>query len=596
MSSLINPFPPKQQQQLQKILSGASREQLVWLSGYINGLSAKRISALPGALALQQQAVQSSNKPLTILYGTHTGHSKEIAQRLLQKALNESIPAKLFAMDEFKPRTLSNEKNVAVIVSTHGEGEPPLMAEDFYEFLKSKKTTFDKLNYSVLALGDRSYKLFCHTGNEIDQWLNELGAKRILPLVSCDVDFEALANNWIKQLVEKMKVEGNVKPSLVAESLVRPQVKPVYSRSNPFFAKVLDKRIITGQNSDKEVWHVELSLEDSGLSYEPGDALGVFTNNPPELVQQILDFTGLQSNATITTRYDDVTLYEALYHHFEITVLNSKVMENYNALANSPKLKGLIANKSELDKYIENHDLLDLLQDFPTKLTPLRLVSVLRYLPPRLYSISSSIEAVPGEVHLTIAKVDFDYKERRRKGACSSYIAERLTENEKVPVFIEKNINFRLPIDNNTPVIMIGAGTGVAPYRAFLQEFETKKRQNSSWLFFGERTFSENFLYQVEWQKYLQKGVLGRIELAFSRDQQEKVYVQHKLQEHAPELFQWLEKGAHLYICGDRKKLFCDVQNTLLQIIRTQGGVTEEKAKEYLKNLQKQKRYQLDVY
>jgi sulfite reductase (NADPH) flavoprotein alpha-component len=596
MSSLINPFPPKQQQQLQKILSGATREQLVWLSGYINGLSSKRILALPGALALQQQASQSGNKPLTILYGTHTGHSKEIAKRLLQRSLAESIPAKLLALDEFNPRTLSNEENVAIIVSTHGEGEPPLMAEEFHEFLKRNSTKLDKLNYSILALGDRSYKMFCQTGIEIDQWLNKAGAKRISAIVNCDVDFEVDANNWIKQLIEKLKLKRAVKPLLLAKSIVRPQVKPVYSRSNPFFAKVLEKRIITGQNSDKEVWHIELSLEDSGLSYEPGDALGVFTNNPPELVQQILDFTGLQSNATITTRYGDVTLYEALYHHFEITVLNRKVIEDYNELAHIPKLKRLIFNTSKLNEYIESHDLLDLLQDFPTKLTPHRLVSVLRYLPPRLYSISSSIDAIPGEVHLTVAKVDFDYKERRRKGACSSYIAERLTENEKVPVFIEKNINFRLPQDNTTPVIMIGAGTGVAPYRAFLQDFESKGRKNSSWLFFGERTFSENFLYQVEWQKYLQKGVLGRIELAFLRDRQEKVYVQHKLQEHAPELFQWLEKGAHLYICGDRKKLFYDVQNTLLQIIRTQGGVTEEKAQEYLKNLQKQKRYQLDVY
>lgn len=592
MSNQFNPFPAEQQQVIANLLNNATPDQLFWLSGYLSGLSQSKSEVIPSK-AVQQQLAGTVQPALTILYGTHTGHSEELAQKLAEKAGQKGITTKVSSLDDYKVRDLNKEENLALIVSTHGEGEPPLMAEALHEFVKSGKAKLKNLKFSVLALGDRSYKRFCQTGIDFDTAFKALGGKEILPIVKCDVDYEADAAKWITKLVAKYENSENSAPVLQVET-AKPKSK--YNKLNPFYAEVLDKRKITGRHSDKEVWHLELSLEGSGLTYEPGDALGVFSNNPPELVRQIIDFKGFSDNSTITTKYDDVTLYEALYHHFEITVLNRKVLEDYNELANDKKLARLLKDEDKLEEYLYGHDLLDLLQDFPANLTAHQLISVLRYLPPRMYSISSSFEANPDEVHITVAKVDFEHRNRIRKGACSTFISERLSDNGKVPVFIDKNINFRLPKENDTPVIMIGAGTGVAPYRAFLQDLEDKSRQNNSWLFFGDRTFNEDFLYQVEWQKYLQKGVLGRIDLAFSRDQKEKVYVQHKLQEQAEEVYKWLKNGAHLYICGDRKKMFADVQNTLLEIIKTQGGISAEKAQDYLHQLKREKRYQTDVY
>ena len=594
MSNQLNPFSPEQQQLLSQLLDAATTDQLFWLSGYINGLSENKRESQPGKIA-QLPATTHSGSVFTILYGTHTGHSEGIASTLAEKARQHGLNVKLQSLDDYKIRDLNKVENLALIVSTHGDGEPPLMAEAFYEYVKSGKVQLPNLNYSVLALGDRSYKRFCQTGIDFDEAFRALGGKEIIPIVKCDVDYEADALNWTNQLLSKLVVLVNASRVIPAVSVTNFD-QPIYSKQNPFYATVLDKRKITGRHSDKEVWHVELSLENSGLSYEPGDAVGVFTTNPPELVQQIIDFTGYTPKTTITTKYDDVTLFEALYHYYEITVLNRNLLAEYAKITRNEHLNTLLQNEVKLDEYLYRYDLLDLLQDFPGKITAHQLVEILRYLPPRLYSIASSSAANPDEVHITISKVNFEYKSRKRKGACSTFISERLPANEKIPVFIEKNINFRLPQTDHAPVIMIGAGTGVAPYRAFLQEFEEKRRLNNSWLFFGERTFTDDFLYQVEWQKYLQKGVLGKIDLAFSRDQSKKIYVQHKLQENASELYKWIEHGAHLYVCGDRKKMFSNVQDTLLNIIKTEGEISEEKAAEYLHQLKREKRYQTDVY
>lgn len=592
MSNQFNPFSAEQQQVLTNLLDNATSDQLFWLSGYLTGLSQSRNEAIP-SIAVQKELAGGIQPAITILYGTHTGHSEELAQQLAEKASEKGIATKVSSLDDYKVRDLNKEENIALIVSTHGEGEPPLMAEELHEFVLSGKAKLNKLNYSVLALGDRSYKRFCQTGIDFDEAFKKLGAKEVLPIVKCDVDYEAAASKWISDLVSQYEKTEGVVPVLNVE---KAKTKSKYNKLNPFYAEVLDKRLITGRYSDKQVWHVELSLEGSDLSYEPGDALGVFTNNPPELVRSIIDFKGYSDNTTITTKYDDVTLYEALFHHFEITVLTRQLLEDYNELAKDKALAKLIKNDEQLDEYLYGNDLLDLLKDFPAEIGAHQLINVLRYLPPRLYSISSSLEANPGEVHITVAKVDFKHRERSKKGACSTFIAERLGNNAKVPVFIEKNLNFRIPKEADKPVIMIGAGTGVAPYRAFLQQFEEKGIKNNSWLFFGDRTFNEDFLYQVEWQKYLKNNTLGKIDLAFSRDQENKIYVQHRLKEKAAELYEWLNKGAHLYICGDRKRMFADVQDTLLEIIQSQGGISKEKAEQYLHQLKKEKRYQTDVY
>jgi sulfite reductase (NADPH) flavoprotein alpha-component len=594
MNTTLNPFTPDQQQVLSQLLQGATPDQLYWLSGFISGISENKKVTNKQKNVSAAVSAATENK-LTILYGTHTGHSEAIARDLVGQAENKGIQVKLRSLDEYKIRDLVKERHLALVVSTHGEGEPPLMAEALHEYLKIGKVKLPQLHYAVLALGDRSYKHFCQTGIDFDNAFREAGGHALLPIVTCDVAYETDARQWTNRLLENLEQTQNAdhEPEVKAQPVLQ---RAVYSRQNPFLAPVIEQRRITGRYSDKEVWHLALSLEGSGLSYEPGDAVGIFSNNPPELVQQIIDFTGFAPNATITTRYDDVTFYEALYHYFEITILTRKVLMDYANLVNNPKLHSLIADDAALDDYISHHDLLDLLQDYIGKFTAHQLINTLRYLPPRLYSISSGAAANPEEVHLTIARVKYEHRGRLRKGACSSFISERLPANEKIPLFIERNLNFRLPASDNAPLIMIGAGTGIAPYRSFLQDIEALDRKNKTWLFFGDRTFTNDFLYQVEWQNFLKKGVLGRIDLAFSRDQTQKVYVQHKLREKGAALYDWLEQGASLYICGDRKKMFHDVQQTLLEIIQTQGGVSEDKAREYLKKLKREKRMQTDVY
>ncbi|MBN2805276.1 MAG: assimilatory sulfite reductase (NADPH) flavoprotein subunit [Prolixibacteraceae bacterium] len=594
MNTTLNPFSPDQQQVLSQLLKGASPDQLYWLSGFISGISEQqRVTNTQQIVAASLSS--SSETKLTILYGTHTGHSEAIARELAVMAERKGILVKLSSLDEYKIRDLVKERHLALVVSTHGEGEPPLMAEALHEYLKTGKVKLPHLHYAVLALGDRSYKHFCQTGIDFDEAFKAAGGKELLPIVTCDVAYESEAGQWVTRLIGSFDKVETVQPQIDEAVPITP-TKSVYSRQNPFLAPVIEQRKITGRHSDKEVWHVALSLEDSGLRYEPGDAVGIFSNNSPELVQQLIDFTGFAPNTTITTKYDDVTLYEALFHYFEITVLTRKVLMDYANIVQQPSLQSLIENDAALDEYVAQHDLLDLLQDFPGKITAHQLINTLRYLPPRLYSISSGAAANPEEVHLTIAKVKYEHRDRLRKGACSSFISDRLPANEKIPLFIEKNVNFRLPASDKAPLIMIGAGTGVAPYRSFLQDIEELGRNNKTWLIFGERTFTNDFLYQVEWQRFLQKGVLSKIDLAFSRDQEQKVYVQHKLQENAAALYDWLEQGASLYVCGDRKKMFNDVQQTLLEIIQTQGGVSEDKAREYLKKLKREKRMQTDVY
>ncbi len=369
----------------------------------------------------------------------------------------------------------------------------------------------------------------------------------------------------------------------------------VYSRKNPFQSKVLDKVRITGRESDKEVYHLELSLEGSGIHYEPGDALGVIAQNPPKLVKEIISTLGVIDNEVVETRIGKLPFNEALEHHYEITLLTRDVIQKYAEKTGSKEVQAITDDEAKLDHYLFGHDVLDLLHEFPAKLTATEFLDLLRPLPPRLYSISSSQKAFEDEVHITVSRVRYENKGRQRYGACSTFLADRLDVDDDVLIYIDKNPNFRLPA-NGSPIIMVGAGTGIAPYRAFLQQRETANQKGNSWLFFGERRFSSDFLYQLEWQKYLQKGFLERIDLAFSRDQEEKVYVQHKLKEQQEELFRWLENGASFYLCGDMKYMAKDVQITLLDIIKTQGGMTDKKARSYFKKLKKEKRFMADVY
>jgi len=590
MSIQLSPINEQQLSALTSLTGGLNREQLLWINGYFQGLLASSGSNQPVAISQAK-----SSKQLKILYGTHTGRSKTIAGQLAAKLAGRGVEAVSVALDEYKTRQLTAETNVVFIVSTHGEGEPPAMAEDFHGFITGKRAPqLPNLNYSVVALGDKSYKLFCKTGIDIDQALAKSGAKIILPILTLDVDFDEEIERWITDFTD---VFADIPATSVHSSVSANTLNgETYSRKNPFHATVIDKVKITGRDSDKEVYHVELSLDGSGIAYEPGDSVGILANNPPELVDAILKHSGFDGTESVTIKEGTFSLNEALSEHLEITVINRDVIQKYQEKAGNSELQKIIEDEKLFDQFLYGHDVLDLLEEFPFALSAQDLSDVLRAFPARLYSISSSQAAVGDEVHITVATVRYFHKGRSRGGACSTYLADRIEVDSQVSVFIEKNPAFKLPENEDTPVILIGAGTGVAPYRSFLQHREANNQKGKTWLFFGERRFHSDFLYQVEWQKLLKDGYLEKIDVAFSRDQEEKVYVQNRLIEKQKEVFEWLEKGANIYLCGDMKQMARDVQKTLLQIFETEGGMSEYKAQEYLKTLKKEKRFQTDVY
>ena len=592
MSIQLSPLNEQQIKALSDLSSGLNREQIVWINGYFQGF-------LAGSGTGQTSAAPSltAQKPkLTILYGTHTGRSKTIAANLAGKLAGNGVEVQSFALDDYKTRQLSTEAHVVFIVSTHGEGEPPAMAEDFHGFITGKRAPqLPNLSYSVVALGDKSYKLYCQTGIDIDQALTRLGAKPLLPVLKLDVDFEEEIEVWSKEFIELFA--NKVGQTFQANNLTTNVSAEVqYTRKKPFMATVLDKVKITGRDSDKEVYHVELSLEGSGITYEPGDSVGILANNPPSLVNAILRKTNFSGTEEIKLKEGDFYMKDALTERLEITVLNRDVLQKYQEKTGNLQLLEIMESEDQLDQYLYGHDILDLLEEFPYEFTAQELVDVMRSFPARLYSISSSQSAVGDEVHVTVSTVRYTRRERERSGACSSYLADQIDVDSQVSVFIEKNPAFKLPENDETPVILVGAGTGIAPYRAFLQHRESNNQKGKTWLFFGERHFHSDFLYQLEWQKLLKDGYLEKIDVAFSRDQDEKIYVQHRLIEKQKEIFEWLGRGANIYLCGDMKQMARDVQNTLLQIFETEGGMSQEKALEYLKQLKKEKRFQTDVY
>jgi len=599
MSIKLNPLNEAQAKALAILLEGAGPEQLIWLNGYFQGLTSaynQPASVAVNTVAAVAPSEAAAPLKLTILYGSHTGRSEGLAKKLSGLLEQKSIAASVFAMDDYNPKQLEKEENVLIIVSTHGEGEPPEMAEDFHRFVTGKRAPkLPNLKFSVLALGDKSYKLFCQTGIDIDHALKKVGAKELFPIVTCDVDYEEDATVWMEAILGKLAEQQPVASSGVA-SIVKTEDVVVYNQKNPFRASVIDKVKITGRDSDKEVYHVELDLAGSGIVYQPGDSLGILADNPPALVDKILEQQKLNAGDKVVIKKTEYALNVALRHQLEITLLTRDVIAKYAEKTGNAAVVKILDDEKLLDTYLWGHDILDLLVEFPAELTAQELADLLRPLPARLYSISSSQEAVGDEVHITVATVRYENKGRSREGAASTYLADRIEQDSEVPVYIERNPGFRLPESEETPIIMVGAGTGIAPFRAFIQESEAQNRKGKSWLFFGERRFYSDFLYQVEWQKYLKKGTLGRIDLAFSRDQDEKIYVQHRLAEQQKEVFEWLQNGASFYLCGDMKHMAKDVQKTLLDIIQTQGGMSEEQAKEYFKKLKKEKRFQADVY
>lgn len=590
-----SPFNKEQTELLNQLLPTLNEQQKIWLSGYLAAGTDSRSGAVQ-EIEAEEAAVKTRH--VTLLYGSHTGNCQALAEDFSGRLKENGLQVSVEDMDRYKPKSLKKEEDLLIITSTHGDGDPPDNALSFYEFLYSRRAPkLDGVRYSVLALGDSSYEYFCQTGKDFDKRLEELGAQRFVERVDCDLDYEEEAEDWINKVVHSLGTAAEEKKVKATPS---PQAAgPVYTKKNPFSAEVLENINLNGRGSNKETRHLELDLEDSSLEYEPGDSLGIYPINEEKLVDQLITLMQWDPELSITLNKDGEVraLREALLSHFEITVLTKPLIEKLEPFTSNEKLQDILASKETLQTYIEGRDLLDLLTDFgPWELGAEELIQQLRKIPPRLYSIASSRKANPDEVHLTIGTVRYESHGRHRLGVCSGQCAERMEPGGNVSVFVQKNSNFKLPEDGSAPVIMVGAGTGIAPYRAFLEEREELGAEGNTWLFFGEQHFTTDFLYQTEWQRWLKDGVLSRMDVAFSRDNEEKVYVQHRMTERSRELFEWLEAGAYLYVCGDEKHMAKDVHQALVSIVQRESGRSLEEAEAYVADLRQQKRYQRDVY
>lgn len=590
------PFNDEQKEKLNDVLSALDSGQLHWLSGYFSGLIQATLGN--GIIPLENTIKEVESKKINILFGSHTGNSEALAHNLFERAKERGFETEVSDMASFKTRNLNKVKNLAIIVSTDGLGEPPLQAKDFHKYLHSKKApNLDHINFSVLGLGDSSYIDFCQTGKDFDAVLEKLGAKRLVPRQDCDVDYEEEAKAWQKAFLDSIQQTPkaiSIKELQFDNTDSISEVK--YSRKNPFEATVLEKIILNGRGSSKETIHLELDLHGSGLKYEPGDALGVYGSNAINLTEAVLKATNLSGAQIVKSHSGEKTLLDALTYDYELTPLTKNTLTKYAELTNSSRLKALLKDDKTLTEYLHGRDILDVIEEEPHNLLPNELISVLRKNTPRMYSIASSQDAVEDEVHLLVSVVRYNAFGRNKEGLCSVTLADRLEIDNKVKVFIDKNTRFKLPKNPDIPIIMIGPGTGIAPFRAFMQQIEVSEKRTPSWLFFGDRNFTTDFLYQTEWLQYLKEGILTKANVAFSRDQKHKQYVQHKMLENGKELYDWLENGAHFYVCGNAQKMAKDVNMALKQIIQQQGGVTPEKAEEYIKNLQISNRYQADVY
>ncbi|HBZ08306.1 MAG TPA: assimilatory sulfite reductase (NADPH) flavoprotein subunit [Bacillus bacterium] len=605
-----SPFTEKQAELLNRVLPSLSESQQLWLSGYLSGYHNRAsVSATglqnPSATALQKSGTVQATKELTILFGSQTGNSQGLAEEISEKLKNMEYQVTLTPMNEFKVKDLKKLTLLLIIVSTHGEGDPPDTALPFYEFLQSHRAPkLNDLHFSVLALGDSSYEFFCQTGKQLDERLEELGAKRLSPRVDCDLDYDEPAAQWfedvaqsLKKLVEAASGESAGEGAFVSAvpSSTPEQLK--YSRTNPFRAEILENINLNGRGSNKETRHLELSLEGSNFQFEPGDSIGIYPENDEELVHLIIKELQLDPNESvpINNQGEVRSLLEALKNHYEITVLSKPLLEKASKF--NEKLQAFIESEEDVRDYLKGRDLLDLARDFSSwNISAVELVGILRKMPARLYSIASSYQSNPDEVHLTIGTVRYEANGRKRNGVCSVHCAEKGKHGEFLSIYVQKNPNFRLPSDPDTPIIMIGPGTGVAPFRSFLEEREEIEAKGKSWLFFGDQHFVTDFLYQVEWQRWLKNGVLTNMDVAFSRDTEKKVYVQHRMLEKSREIYNWLEEGAHVYVCGDEKNMAKDVNSTLLEILEKEGGMSSEAASAYLADMQQEKRYQRDVY
>jgi len=574
-------------QAIETAVSGLDREQLIWSSGFLAGLA----RAYPGdAAALPRAPAQSpAADPWHIFFATETGNSERVASQLAERARANGVAVEVENLRDVRPRSLKKVRHAVFVLATHGIGEPPEGTEDFFAFWASDKAArLDELEFGIVALGDSSYADFCQVGRDFEARLEALGAKAVLDRADCDLDYERPAAAWADAFARKAGRSAPVS-AVVTDHPARRALG--YNRSHPFGAELLTNQKITGRNSTKDVRHIELLLEGSRLAYEPGDSLGIVPRNPAELVEIVLDQTGLDDSSPVDVDGEVSTLGEALSSAREITLLSRPVLDT--VAVRHDELRAILDDRDRLTGYLATRQLTDLLSDYPCDWEPQALVDALRGLTPRLYSIASSPDADPDEAHLTVGVVRYKKFGRDHWGSASNFLASGV---DSVPVYVERNDRFRLPADGDTPIIMIGAGTGVAPYRAFVEHRREHGHTGKNWLFFGDRHRDSDFLYQIEWLRHRKDGLLTRLDVAFSRDQREKLYVQQRLLERSADIYAWLQDGAHVYVCGDARHMAVDVHSALRSIVGREGGLSDAAADALLGDMKSGGRYQRDVY
>lgn len=619
LSVTNSPFTEGQAAQINELLQTLTPEQQTWLSGYLmanqssnatsEGASDNIASSSTSSVSQETEAMLHRKEPevtpeqrsITILYGSETGNAQGLAEIFEERLSNIGNDVTLKSMDDFKPKDLKKVEDLFIVTATHGEGDPPDNAVELHEYIHGRKAPkLDGVRFSVLALGDQTYEFFCQTGKDFDNRLVELGAERIYDRVDCDVDYDEDAEKWMANVINAIDSTpaGTDSEQVVSESIKSAKEKK-YSKSNPYEAEVLTNINLNGRGSNKETRHIELLLDNFGEEYEPGDCIVVLPQNDPALVDLLVSTLVWSPDTQVLINEDGDTLNfeDALTSHFEITKLTKSLVENAATFFNNDELSEKVQDKEWIQNYIEGRDLIDLLNDFATtELQPENMYQLLRKLPPREYSISSSYKATPDEVHITVGAVRYNAHGRDRTGVCSVQFAERIQEGDTVPIYLKRNPNFKFPQNEETPVIMIGPGTGVAPFRSYMQEREELGFEGHTWLFFGEQHFTTDFLYQTEWQEWLNDGTLSKLDVAFSRDTDQKVYVQHKIAENSEQFNQWIENGAAIYVCGDESKMAKDVHQAIRNVLVKEQNLSEEDAEEYLKQLKRDKRYQRDVY
>ncbi|PHK48716.1 assimilatory sulfite reductase (NADPH) flavoprotein subunit [Staphylococcus edaphicus] len=621
------PFNEEQLALINQLLPMLTTEQQHWLSGYllnpntsqsldndmniqahtsVNSIPASATSTTTEQSESELASTETKTEPLEVhvLYGTETGNAEEIAETFETKLKAQNLNVHLWDMDDFPRASLPEVEHLFIICSTQGVGEPPINALDLYDHLHSDDAPqLNAVNFAVLALGDQDFPDFCQAGKDFDHILGQLGAHRIADRVDCDFDYEETAEQWITNMLELLSQvtpsSNEDTPNVEDEVVTIEEPQAPYSKSNPFQAEVLTNTILTQPEASREVRHLELSLEGYRDVYEPGDSLVVIPQNDPVLVDQLIDALHWDAETLIQINDSDSvrSLKDALTHDFEISKLSPVLMKNAAQLFGNPMLNANIQKSEWVQSYIYGKDVIDLIKDFtPVALEPKMLPQLLRKLPPREYSIASSNKVNPNSVHITVRVVKYESHHRERFGVCSVQLAERTAPGDTLPVYLKKNPNFKFPYDSETPVIMIGAGTGIAPYRAYLQERAHQNLKGEQWLIFGNQNYHHDFLYQDDLESWLDTGVLSKLDLAFSRDTENKIYVQHRIEENSAEFYRWIEAGAIIYLCGNKDEMASGVHDTFIYVLIKEAHMTETEAEAYLTDMIKNQRYQRDVY